>query len=68
MTKIALAVWLATSSFPAVDAELQPACRERCQQEYAAELAACEQVQRGADMCRDEARDRHQECIDRCND
>ena len=67
MTKIALVLWLATSSFPAVDAELQPACRERCQQEYAAELAACEQAQRG-DMCRDEAQERHQECIDRCND
>ncbi len=68
MTKIVLAVWPAFSGFPAVDAELQPACRERCQQVYAEELAACEQAQRGVDMCRDEARDRHQECIDRCND
>jgi len=68
MTKIALAVLLALSSFPAVDAELQPACRERCQQVYAEELAACEQAERGVDMCRDAAQDRHQECIDRCND
>jgi hypothetical protein len=68
MTKVALVAWLALSTFPAVDADQQPACRERCQVAYAEELAACEQAQRGVDMCRDEARDRHQECIDRCND
>ena len=68
MTKIAVAFWLALSGFPAVDADEQPVCRERCQQVYAQELAACEQAQRGADMCRDGAEDRHQECIDRCND
>jgi hypothetical protein len=68
MTSVVLCAWLALASFPAVDAELQPACRERCQQIYAEELAACEQTERGADVCRDEARDRHQECVDRCND
>jgi hypothetical protein len=68
MTKLAVAFWLAFSGFPAVDADLQPECRQRCQQIYAQELAACEQAPRGGDMCRDEAADQHQECIDRCND
>ena len=65
MTRIVLAVWLASASFLAVDADEQPLCRERCEQAYAEELAACEQQ---ADECREAAQDRHQECIDRCND
>ena len=67
MTNLVLAIWLAASSTPLVDPVEQPACREQCQAIYARELAACEQTPR-ADMCRDEAADRHQECIDRCND
>lgn len=67
MTKLAVAFWLALASFPAVDADEQPACRARCQEVYAEELAACEQSAR-PDLCQDEANDRHQECIDRCND
>ena len=70
MTRIALAVWLASASFLAVDADEQPLCRERCQQAYAEELAACGQArdEQQADECREAAQDRHQECIDRCND
>ena len=66
----AILVWLAFASFPAADVDRQPECRERCQQAYAQEVAACEQAQneRRADQCREAAQDRHQECIDRCND
>jgi hypothetical protein len=67
MTKTALGLWLALASFPAVDSDLQPACRQQCEEIYAQELAACERSER-ADVCQDEANDRHQECIDRCND
>jgi hypothetical protein len=67
MTKLAWIVVLGLSSFPAADPELQPECRTRCEQAYAEELAACEGAER-VDVCRDEAQDRYQECIDRCND
>jgi hypothetical protein len=68
--KIALAAFLAFSLFPLADPDEQPACREGCEEARAAELAACgrESSQRGADACREAAQDRHQECIDRCND
>ena len=66
--KIAFATWLLFSSVALVDPDQQPACRERCNEVYAAELNACASGRFGADECRDAAEDRHQECIDRCND
>ena len=65
--KIAMMLWLVFASVPLVDAEEQPECRARCEQVYAAERNACGEGY-GADECRDGADDRHQECIDRCND
>ena len=64
---LALGVWLLFASFPLGDSDQQPACRERCDEVYAAERAACGSGF-GADECRDGAEDRHQECIDGCND
>jgi hypothetical protein len=68
--KIAFAVPLAFSALLLADLDEQPVCRERCEQAYGAELAACdrEPSDRRADECREAAQDRHQECIDRCND
>lgn len=66
--KIAFAAWLAFASITLVDADQQPACRERCDEVYAAQLQACDSQQFGADECRSAADDRHQECIDDCND
>jgi len=70
MTKLVVAVALAVSAFPLGDIDSQPACRERCEQAYREESAACEQAptRRQADACQEAAQDRHQECIDRCND
>jgi hypothetical protein len=67
MTLVAL-FFAAAASTPLVDADLQPECRARCEEAYAAERAACEGRSFGADECLDAADDRHQECIDRCND
>jgi hypothetical protein len=66
--KIAFAISLLFSSFVLVDPDLQPACRERCEEVYSAELENCADLRFGKDECRSEAEDRHQECIDRCND
>ena len=66
--KIAIAAWLAFASVTLVDADQQPACRERCDEAYSAELRACADQGFGADECRGAAEDRHQECIDNCND
>jgi hypothetical protein len=68
--KLAFAVSLFCSSFVLADLDQQPVCREGCEQAYAAELAACqrEPSQRQIDACREAAADRHQECIDGCND
>jgi hypothetical protein len=66
--KIAFAAWLLFSSVVLADPDLQPACRERCEEVYGAELQACANDRFGADECRSAAEDRHQECIDRCND
>ena len=66
--KIAFVISLLFSTFVLVDPDLQPACRERCEEVYGAELEACAGQRFGADECRSAAEDRHQECIDRCND
>jgi hypothetical protein len=67
--KTALAVSFAFSALLWADPELQPACRQSCEEAYEAEVVACKQQSRQpADECMDAAQDRHQECIDRCND
>ena len=66
--KIALAISLLFSTFVLVDPDEQPACRERCEEVYGTELAHCADLRFGKDECRSAAEDRHQECIDRCND
>ena len=66
--KMAFAAWLVFASFELGDPDQQPACRDRCDEVYAAELNACGSQSFGADECRGVAEDRHQECIDRCND
>jgi len=70
MREIVFAIALAASAFPAVDADRQPECRERCEEAYAQALAACDRLPEGmqADQCRDGADERHQECTDRCNE
>ena len=66
--RIVFAAWLVLASFPLGDSDLQPACRDRCDEVYAAELNACSSERFGADECRGAAEDRHQDCIDNCND
>jgi hypothetical protein len=67
--RLALACSLAFSALLMADPDAQPVCREHCEDAYSAELAACkEQSRQPVDECMDEAQDRHQECIDRCND
>jgi hypothetical protein len=64
------AFFLALSVVLAADADDQPACRERCDAAWSADRAACEDLPspNAADECRDDADERHQDCIDRCND
>jgi hypothetical protein len=66
--KLTVLLLAAAASAPLVDPDLQPACRERCDEVWAADRSACESQRFGADECRGAADDRHQECIDRCND
>jgi hypothetical protein len=67
--KLALAISVAFGAVLLAEPDLQPACRQGCDAEYEAELAACEgQSRQPVDECQDAAQDRHQECIDRCND
>ncbi len=63
-------LFLALSVALPAGAEDQPACRQRCDAARAADLAACGELpsQNEADLCRDDANERHQDCIDRCND
>ena len=68
MTTIAFAAWLLCASVPLVDVDQQPACRARCDEVYAGEYQACADQGYQVDECRSAADDRHQECIDRCND
>ena len=67
--KLALTLSFALAALFWADPDQQPACRQACAQRYEADLVACrEQTRKPTDVCQDEAQDRHQECIDRCND
>lgn len=60
---------LALSTVLLADMDGQPACRQRCDDAWSADRAACEDLsENAADECRDDADARHQDCIDRCND
>ena len=67
------ALLLALSTVLLADIDDQPACRQRCDDAWSADLRACEglrepgQPPNAADECRDDADQRHQDCIDRCN-
>jgi hypothetical protein len=69
----ARAVVLALSTVVLADLDEQPACRAACDQRWAAELESCQRLggqgNPGAvSECQDGANNRHQDCIDDCND
>ena len=64
---------LALSTFLLVAPEDQGACRIACDETWATELASCDALRStggpdAVDECNDGANDRHQDCIDACND
>jgi hypothetical protein len=67
--KSALMLPFALSALLFADPDSQPACRQGCEEAYEEELVACkQQTRQPVDECQDAAEDRHQDCIDRCND
>jgi hypothetical protein len=67
-------LFVACLALQLADSDLQPRCREVCDSTYASDLAACEDQEaagaepRLVDQCRDSAEERHQDCIDQCNE
>ena len=68
------ALLLAMSTVLLADIDDQPACRQRCDDAWSADLTTCEGLREpgrppnAVDECRDDANQRHQDCIDDCND